>query len=251
MIRNYLKVAIRNILRHKSYSAINIAGLSIGIAASLLLFLVIKYEYSYDRFQKNFHNIYQVVTADKPRGGDVQYTIGNPYPNLEALRASFPTLKFGALYSSFGSQVTVLKDESPAAVANPKYIEENGLLYADPEFFEIFSYKWLEGQPAILREPNVAVLTRAKAEKYFGSWKEAMGKSLLIDNGTVVRVSGIIETPPVNSDYPLQLIGSFETYKNIPNLMIFTQNHEDQSCLQQSLVSHKNRPSNQNVIIKG
>ncbi|MHA4842667.1 ABC transporter permease [Flavitalea antarctica] len=215
MIRNYLKVAVRNIIRYKGYSAINIAGLSIGIAASLLLFLVIRYEYSYDTFQKEYNNIYRVVTVDKPKGGELQYTIGNPYPNLDALRASFPTIKFGALYSSFGSQVTVLKDKSPAAVANPKYIEENGLIYTDARFFEIFSYKWLEGQPQILNEPNVAVLTKAKAEKYFGNWKEALGKSLLIDNATPVTVAGIIETPPVNSDFPLQLIGSFETYKNI------------------------------------
>ncbi|HMF70913.1 MAG TPA: ABC transporter permease, partial [Flavitalea sp.] len=65
MIKNYLTVAIRNILRHKSYSAINIAGLSIGIAASLLLFLVIRYEYSYDTFQKNYSKIYHIVTQDK------------------------------------------------------------------------------------------------------------------------------------------------------------------------------------------
>jgi putative ABC transport system permease protein len=217
MIRNYLKVAVRNILRHKSYSAINIAGLSIGIAASLLLFLVIRYEYSYDKFQPNFENIYRVVTVDKPKSAGFQYTVGNPYPNLDALRASFPAIKFGALYSSYGSQVTVLKDESPAAVANPKYIEDNGFIYADPSFFQIFKYTWLEGQPSILNEPNVAVLTKAKAEKYFGSWKEAMGKSLLIDNGTSLRVSGILETPPVNSDFPLELIGSYETYKNISN----------------------------------
>jgi putative ABC transport system permease protein len=223
MIRNYLKVAIRNILRYKSYSVINIAGLSIGIAASLLLFLVIRYEYSYDKFQKQFDNIYRVVSVDKPKGGELQYTIGNPYPNLEALKASFPSFKFGALYSSYGSQVTVLKDESPAAVANPKYIEENGVIYTDGRFFEIFNYKWLEGQPQILNEPNVAVLTRAKAEKYFGNWKEAMGKSLLIDNATTVTVAGIIETPPVNSDFPFQLIGSFETYKKISNPNGYTE----------------------------
>ena len=69
MIRNYLKVAVRNIIRYKGYSAINIAGLSIGIAASLLLFLVIRYEYSYDTFQKEYNNIYRVVTVDKPKGG--------------------------------------------------------------------------------------------------------------------------------------------------------------------------------------
>src|SRR3990170_182953 len=106
MISNYFKIAIRNILRHKSYSAINIAGLSIGIAASLLLFLVIRYEYSYDTFQKNYHNIYHIVTEDKSKSSDIDRTIGNPFPNLEALRASFPSIKFGALFASYGSQIT-------------------------------------------------------------------------------------------------------------------------------------------------
>jgi len=215
MIKNYLTVAIRNILRHKSYSAINIAGLSIGIAASLLLFLVIRYEYSYDTFQKNYSKVFHIVTQDKLKSSDIQYTIGNPYPNLDALRASFPTLKFGALYSSYGSQITVLKNESAIAVSNPKFIEENGLVYADPEFFQVFDYKWLEGRPEVLREPNVAVLTKATAEKYFGTWQEAIGKNLLIDNGTTVKVSGILETPPANTDFPLQLVGSYQTFKNI------------------------------------
>jgi predicted permease len=215
MIRNYLKIAFRNIARHKSYSALNIAGLSIGIAASLLLFLVIRYELSYDTFQKNYDRIHHVVTVDKPKSGDYQYTIGNPYPNLEALRASFPDITFAALFASFGSQVTVLKNESSANVANPKYIEENGLLYADPEFFRVFDYGWIEGTPEVLRQPNVAVLTEATAKKYFGDVKSAMGKLLLIDNGTTVRVSGIIANPPANTDLPLQMIGSFETYKHI------------------------------------
>lgn len=214
MISNYLKIAIRNILRHKSYSAINIAGLSIGIAASLLLFLVIRYEYSYDRFQRNYKNIYQVVTVDKTTSG-LQYTIGNPYPNLPALRAAFPSTKFGAVNASYGSQITVIKNDSSSTGINPRYIEENGLIFCDQNFFQIFNYDWLHGTPALLNEPNVAVLTVAKAEKYFGNWKEALGKFLVIDNGTTVRVSGIIETPPANSDFPLQIIGSFETFKKM------------------------------------
>jgi putative ABC transport system permease protein len=215
MITNYLKIAFRNIVRYKSYSAINIAGLSIGIAASLLLFLIIRYEYSFENFQKNFKNIHQIVTVDHPKSGGEEFTVGNPYPNLPALRAAFPSMKFGALNASFGSQVTVLQNPSPAAVSNPKYIEDNGLIYADPELFAIFQYEWLEGKPAILNEPNVIVLTKATAQRYFGDWKQAMGKSLLIDNGTTVTVSGILENPPANTDFPLQLIGSFETYKNI------------------------------------
>lgn len=215
MIRNYLKVAFRNVWRHKSYSIINVAGLSVGIAASLLLFLVIRYEYSYDTFQKNYSKIYHVVTRDKFASEDIQYTVGNPYPALEAFKANLPGITFAPLYASFGSQVTVLKNDSSSGNPNPKYIEDDGLLYTDPSFFTAFQYDWLEGGPSVLSEPNTAVLTKSTAEKYFGDWKSAMGKSIQIDNSTLMRIAGILETPPVNSDFPLQIIGSFETYKNI------------------------------------
>ncbi len=218
MLQNYLKIAFRNIVRHKGYSVINIAGLSIGIAASLLLFLVLRYEFSYDKFQKNYNNIYQVVTEDKFAGQDLHYTVGVPYPALESFKANFPDLPFGALYASYGSQVTVLKNTGAASgTGNPKYIEDNGVIYADENLFSVFDYNWLQGDRMVLSKPNTAVLTTATAEKYFGGWKEAVGKMLMIDNATTLRVEGIIETPPANTDFPLQLIGSFETFKKIDN----------------------------------
>ncbi|MET0300795.1 MAG: ABC transporter permease [Flavitalea sp.] len=215
MFQNYFKVAIRNLFRHKSYTAINVAGLSIGIAASLLLFLVIRYEYSYDTFQKNYSKIHQFVMDDKLTNGEHIYNPGSPFPALQALRAEFPTMKIGTLLSSNGSQITILKNDPSSGIMNPKYITENGLIYADPELFQVLDYKWLKGQPSILAEPNVVVLTRAAAEKYYGSIDAAMGKSLMVDNLTTMQVSGIIETPPANTDFPMETIGSFETYKKI------------------------------------
>ncbi len=106
MLKNYFKIALRNIIRHKVFAAINITGLVIGIAASLLLFTVVKYELSYDKFQPNYKNIYHIVSQTKHPEG-VDYTPGIPYPALDAIKLDFPAITTGALYSCYNSQVTV------------------------------------------------------------------------------------------------------------------------------------------------
>src|SRR4051812_48045880 len=99
MLTNYFKIAFRNILRHRAFAAINIAGLAIGIAACLLLFRVVKYETSYDKFQPNYQHIFRVVTEDKTTDGS-NYTPGLPIPALDALRIDLPQGKFSGLYAS-------------------------------------------------------------------------------------------------------------------------------------------------------
>lgn len=215
MLTNYLKIAIRNIVRHKAFAAINIAGLAIGIAACLLLFTVVKYEASYDTFHDNYRHIYRVVTEDKTPDGS-NYTPGVPIPALDALRVDLPQATISGLYASYGSQVTVLGAAGTHAADEKKFIEESGMFFTDPRFFEIFHYKWLSGSPAVLQEPNTTVLTKKMAEKYFGSWQEAYGKSIKIDNAITAKVSGILENVPLNSDFPLAVVTSFESFKQNP-----------------------------------
>lgn len=212
MIKNYFKIAIRNIARHKAFAAINVSGLAIGIAACLLLFTVIKYELSYDKFQPNYKHIYHVVTVDKRSDGD-ELTPGIPIPALAALRVDIPQITTGSLYASFGSQVTVLGTNANNTSAEKKFIEESGNFFSDPQFFQVFHYNWLSGSPAVLSEPNVTVLTKKRAEKYFGDWKNAIGQFLKLDNTVTVKVAGILQDVPANSDFPLALVTSFETFK--------------------------------------
>ncbi len=209
MIKNYLTIAFRNMARRKIFTFINVTGLAVGIAACLLLFLVVKYELSYDRFQKNYAEIYRVVTQDDYAEG-VEYSAGIPFPGLEALRVSFPQVVTGAIYSSTGSQVTVLHN---SAEPEKKFIEETGFFFCDPQFFKVFEQKWLAGTPQVLSMPGVTVLTQALAEKYFGDWKNAVGQLLKLDNRVTVKVAGIIATPPANTDFPLGIVTSFETAK--------------------------------------
>ena len=105
MIKNYFKIAWRKIVRHKAHTAINITGLALGIASALLIFIVVKYELSYDTFQKNYHNIYRVVTSSTHPDGSVDYNPGIPCPAYDALKADFPQLeKIVAINSSSDNQ---------------------------------------------------------------------------------------------------------------------------------------------------
>src|SRR3954471_10269559 len=147
MIKNYLKIAIRNMRRHKAFAFLNIFGLGIGIAACILLFIVVRYESTYDQFVPGYKNIYHIATHDQTPDG-VAYTPGVPFPALDAMRLDIPQVKTGAIYASYGSQVTVLGNDASLATGK-KFIENTGFFFADPEWFEIFQPKWISGSPAI------------------------------------------------------------------------------------------------------
>src|SRR4051812_44614190 len=130
MIENYFRIAWRNIIRHKAYAAINISGLAVGIAACLLLFIVVKYELSYDKFQPNYNRIYHVAAKIKSAEGD-SYGEGIPYPAYDALRAQFPDVITGALFQNYNCQVAAFETKD-ANISNKKFIEETGVFFSDP-----------------------------------------------------------------------------------------------------------------------
>lgn len=215
MFKNYFKTAFRNVIRHKAISIINVCGLGVGIGAALIIFIVVKHELSYDRFQKNYHSIYHIVTENKFSDG-ITYNPGISVPALDALRADMPDITFGALFSSYGSQITV--ENTSSIATDKKFIENSGIFFCEPQFFKVFSYHWLAGNASVLNQPNQVVLTKSIAEKYFGSWQQAMGKILKMDNVITLQVSGIIQDPPANTDFPLRVLASYITLKDNQNL---------------------------------
>lgn len=224
MIKNYFKIAWRNIVRHKAHTAINVAGLALGIAAALLIFIVVKYELSYDTFQKNYHNIYRVVTSSTHPDGSVDYNPGIPCPAYDALKTDFPQLeKIVAINSSSNNQYTVLGNNPNSDVAlGKKFIEEGIMVFTDPAYFEIFTVQWLEGSGTSLLEPGNVVLTKSIATKYFGDWKTATGQYLKMDNRILLKVSGIVEDMPANTDFPVKMFASYKTFKNANDVYGYT-----------------------------
>ncbi len=210
MFKNYFKIACRNLVRHKGYAAINISGLAVGIAACLLLFLVVSYELSYDKFQPNYKRIYHVVTQDKFSDG-ITYNPGVPVAALDALRLQIPGVLFACINSTYGSQVTVNTAQNISS--DKKFIEETGIFFCEPAFFQVFNYQWLSGNAGVLNEPNTVVLSKKIAEKYFGDWHQAVNHFIRLDNAITLKVSGILQDAPLNTDFPLGVLISYETLK--------------------------------------
>lgn len=211
MIKNYIKIAWRNIMRRKGYSAINIASLGIGIAACLLIFVVIKYELSFDTFQPNFKNIYHVVTQENHPDG-ITYNPGISGAAPDALRLDFPQATVAALNSSYGSQLTV-PGNSGNALNDKKFIEASGVVFIEPQYFDIFKWDWLAGNETVLKDPNTVVIDKSTATKYFGDWKLAVGKILRMDNVLTLKVAGVVNDAPANSDMPFKVLVSYITLK--------------------------------------
>ena len=220
MIKNYFKIAWRNIIHHKVYSIINISGLAVGIAACLLIFVVVQYELSFDTYQPNYKNIYHVVTRIKQNDG-ISYNPGVADPVSEALRLDFPQAKVGALETNYGGQITV-----PSADVNAqndkKFIEGSGMVFIEPQFFDVFKWTWLEGNASVLNNPDMVVLNRGTAIKYFGDWHNAVGKTIKMDNLLTLKVAGIVENMPANTDLPLKVMVSYSTWKEKANSYAYT-----------------------------
>jgi len=209
MIRNYLKTAFRNLGRNKGYAFINVLGLAVGIAACLLIFLVIQFESSFDNFHKKKDSIYRIGTQFHTQDG-VDYSDGISFPVATALRIDFPQLKEVASIFRNGGQVTIENGSTQL-----KKLTEDNFYYAEPEFFKMFDFRWLAGNPqTCLKDPHSAVLTKATAEKYFGDWKSAIGKTIKYENKTTYKITGILKNPPANSDFPLSVVVSYTALEN-------------------------------------
>jgi hypothetical protein len=155
MLKNYLKTAYRDLLRNKSYATINVTGLAVGIAAWLLIFLVIEFETSFDTFHAKRNRIYRVVTPYNTPDGEV-YSAGVPVPVTKTMRADFRQLE--NIATIIGGQSGLVSIPDPEGKATTKKFDEGErVFFADPQFFQIFDFKWLAGDPkTALNEPILA-----------------------------------------------------------------------------------------------
>jgi predicted permease len=209
MFKNYFKTAFRNLKRNKSYAIINTLGLTVGIASCLLLFLVIRFESSFDNFHPKKNSIYRVCTEFHNEEG-VSYHDGVSFPVTNAIRIDYPQIHEVAAIFNRGAQVTINNGDKQSN----KFVEDN-IYYAEPQFFSMFYFEWLNGDAATsLKNPNNAVLTQATAEKYFGNLKNALGKTITLANKTPFIVSGILKDGPVNSDFPIKIVIPYSALAN-------------------------------------
>ena len=208
MFKNYFKTAFRNLKRNKSYAIINVLGLTVGVAASLLIFLVIQYETSFDNFHKKKNSIYRLGTEFHTQDG-VGYSDGIAFPVAPALRIDFPQIREVASIFKNGNQVTIEQGDRQL-----KKLDEPNFYYAEPQFFKMFDFGWLAGSPQTsLNNPHSAV-DPGNRRKIFWNWKSAIGKTFKYDNKTLYKVTGILKNPPPNTDFPLAVVVSYTALQN-------------------------------------
>ena len=201
MLINYIKSALRALLKYRTTTLINILGLTIGLFAVLMISVYVYNEITYDSIHENANRIYRIGAVGKMQGNDLNMAVTS---NLMAqpLKDEYPEVE----------EVTrIYKDGSHMIkYGNSIFNEESGrVLFADSTFFNVFSFKLIKGNPEeVLTDPYSLVLTESSAEKYFGS-ENPIGKSLLFDKQeTNYRITGIVEDPPANSHFRFGFLGS-------------------------------------------
>jgi len=199
MIANYLKIAFRNIKRHKGYSFINIAGLAIGMTCSILILLYVQSELSYDKFHKNADNIYQVWAHLEKNTGRQFYSM--PLPLASAIKDKLPEIIDATRCEAMGSVFL--------SYQNRKFYESS-MLAADPSFFKMFSFPFSQGNPnSALEDAFSIVISEAMARKYFSN-EDPIGKVLSMDNQHELTVTGVIKNVPINSTLQFDFVVPLE-----------------------------------------
>lgn len=201
MFKNYLKIAFRNLRKHKGYSVINIAGLAIGMACCALIMLYVQHESSYDRFHQHADRLYRVA-LDAGIGGRFVKSATTSAPMAATLVRELPEVENAGRFWPV-NRVLVSHGE--------KRFYEDNLIYADGRVLSMFSFPLVQGEAnTALAEPNSIVITEAMAEKYFGS-EPALGKVLRYDNRADYKVTGVLKNPPANSHVRFDMLVSLNS----------------------------------------
>lgn len=202
MFKNYLKITYRHLVKHKSYSFINIFGMSIGIISSILILTYIGYEFSFDSYHKNADNIYRIASRRVTMGKTRELAI-SPAPVAPTMIRDFPEVIDAVRFSPTVKREFAYQD---------KKFFETGVLYADQSVFNVFSFELIEGDPeTVLEVPFTMVVTEKTAHKYFGN-ESPVGKIIKWDNNFDYRITGVVKEPPFNSHFTFNVLASFSTF---------------------------------------
>jgi len=198
MLKNYLKIALRNLMLQKTISIINISGLAIGLASFIVIFLYVQSELSYDTYHANYKNIVRVAGDNYAR---------TPAPLAEKLRNAFPEIT---------NTVRIAKADKVALGADKRQFYEENIVFADPSILTVFAFHVVEGDPTTaLNDPLSIVLTQKAVKKYFGT-ADPLGRSLRFDNKYSLKVTGVLNDVPLNShihfDFVVSMASTSEIY---------------------------------------
>jgi len=225
MIKNYFKIALRNFKRHKLFTLINIIGLSIGISAALTIYLIVNYDFTFDKFHKDSDRIYRIVT-NYTFSGETGYNGGVCGPLAEAVKNDVTGLEGSApLFTLYQFSIII-----PNGTKTPaKFKNQDGVVLADQHYFNMFQYKWLAGSiKTSLNAPYQVVLTSDQARKYFPSlsYDQMLGKQIVYEDTLKTTVTGVVQSIKENTDFKFQDFISFITIYSAHSLKDQVQPNE-------------------------
>jgi ABC-type antimicrobial peptide transport system permease subunit len=210
MFKNFLVVAFRNFWRKKIFSVINISGLAIGISAALVIYLIVHYEFSYEKFQKDRGRIYRVVTNMHFPDQDFKNS-GVPGPLPAAARSEIPGIEKSTLFwEGNPANVTVSKNEN-----KKEFRKQENIIYADDQYFRFFDYELIAGSSAnSLTGPNKVVLSESRARLYFpfADISNAIGETIIYDDSVRATVTGIVKDLDQITDF------TFKEFISLPTI---------------------------------
>lgn len=214
MLRNYLKIAWRNLMKSKVFSFINVTGLSIGITVCMMIFLFIMNEFSVDNFHKNGKNIYRVMRSYDASKEPAPWLSG---PYATALKSDYP--------KEIKEAVRIIPTNDLISFGNNSFNEKK-VYIADPDFFSVFSFPLIKGNVnTVLKDPSSVVLTETTAKKYFGSVENAFGKVVEMDKHYQLKVTGIAKDVPSNSHLNFDLVVPLSNFYNEPWFNVWVNNN--------------------------
>ncbi len=210
MWKNYVKVALRTMQRHKGYTFINVAGLASGIVCFMLILLYVQDERSYDRYHDNADRTYRVVEVM----GDVEESASQPFLTGVTLVNDFPHLVESQVrFYNLKAPTVAMRYEAPTGEV--RSFNERHFFFTDSTLFDVFNFTLVRGNPeTVLDEPFTVILTQAVADRYFQG-EDPLGKTLRLEMGHDVRVTGILDEVPFNSHFRPEVLVSFSTIEQI------------------------------------
>ncbi len=215
MLKNYIITAFRNLIKHKTYSLINISGLAIGVMAFILIMLYVRDELSYDSYFPKADQIYRVTTRGVMQGSEFNMAV-SPAPAGAAFVNEIPGVLNSTRVRNFGFPVIRYGD---------KVFSEELWFTADSSFFDVFDIELIKGNSkTALTDPNTVVITSSTAKRYFGS-EDPMGKIFSSDQQRDYVVTGVVEDPPHNSHFHYDFLASLMSYADMANDPIWVSNN--------------------------
>ena len=204
MLINYCRIAWRSISRNKLYTGINVLGLAMGICGCLVIFLITRYEFSFDAFHPDKDRIYRVVGELKRSSGEKMF-LNSPVPEAADIRTSIPGWEAAAGYHLYGANTTIPQGDGAAKKFDGriKGSRTGSSIFTSPEYFGVFHYQWLYGSATALEEPLKVVLSEKRARLYFGNGPldKMIGKEVIYEDSLHVRVAGIVKDWDQNTDF--------------------------------------------------